>query len=238
MAPPRLTRVTRVSLTGADDYTDPRDLVALSEEFPFVEWGILFSTGRMGTVRYPTMEWIDSLEPHARKLKLAAHFCEQYTRDTMGGDDKWLVGKEKLFQRIQLNGFSPSDGDVAVQLSRKFDFEFILQAKNEIDLAPIAAIAFAMGKGRASVLYDPSGGQGLVSRHWPDDIKGVRLGFAGGIDPDNVKAVLHEIGMRSPSYWIDMESGVRTDGIFDLAKCQKVLEAWAQWDGGGRYMSM
>jgi hypothetical protein len=26
-------------------------------------------------------------------------------------------------------------------------------------------------------------------------------------------------------YWIDMESGVRTDGVFDLAKCEAVCRA-------------
>lgn len=235
MIRPRITRVTRVALTGADDNTDPKDLVALSNDFPFVEWGILFSTTRQGTPRYPTAEWIEALKPHADKLKMAAHFCGQYTRDTLAGDDKWLVGKEELFQRIQLNGFKPSDGDVVVQLSHKFGFEFILQTRREEDLIPTSVVATKIGKLQSSALYDPSGGNGIETTQWPVAPSGLRLGYAGGINPDNVKAVLRSLGNPSPTYWIDMESGVRTDERFDLTKCRKVLEAWNQWDGGGSW---
>ena len=49
------------------------------------------------------------------------------------------------------------------------------------------------------------------------------LGFAGGIGPDNVLDVIRDIGPRDP-YWIDMESGVRTDDKLDLAKVRRVLE--------------
>ena len=35
--------LNRVTITGADDFTEPKDLVELSEEFPFVEWAILLS---------------------------------------------------------------------------------------------------------------------------------------------------------------------------------------------------
>lgn len=232
---PRLTRVTRVALTGADDNTDPKDLVALSEEFPFVEWGILFSTTRAGTARYPSAAWVEALNPYAPHLKLAAHFCGQYTRDTLAGDDKWLDGKEGMFQRIQLNGFKPSDRDIAIQLPCKFGFEFILQTRCEEDLGPVADIARHMGKNKASALYDPSGGNGIETTQWPKAPNGLRMGYAGGINPDNVKDVLRSLGNPSPTYWIDMESGVRTDERFDLAKCRKVLEAWCQWDGCGSH---
>ena len=49
--------LTRVTITGADDAVDPGALVALSAEFPFVEWGILFSKSREGEARYPSAEW-------------------------------------------------------------------------------------------------------------------------------------------------------------------------------------
>lgn len=235
MALPRITRVTRVALTGADDNTDPMDLVRLSGLFPFVEWGILFSTTRMGTDRYPSSAWIEALKPYATHLKLAAHFCGQYTRDTLAGDDKWLVGKEELFQRVQLNGFKTSDGPVVQQHSRKYGFEFILQTRSDDDLLATATVAAAMGLGKASALYDPSGGTGIETTRWPKAPNGLRMGYAGGINPDNVKSVLRALGNPSPTYWIDMESGVRTDDRFDLIKCRKVLEAWNQWDGGGSW---
>ena len=36
-------KLTKVTLTGADDFTDPKRLIEISREYPFVEWGILFS---------------------------------------------------------------------------------------------------------------------------------------------------------------------------------------------------
>ena len=46
--------LTTVTITGADDRVDPWELARLSEEFPHVEWGVLISTGRAGTPRYPS----------------------------------------------------------------------------------------------------------------------------------------------------------------------------------------
>ncbi|MHB1675039.1 MAG: hypothetical protein ACYCSP_12405 [Acidobacteriaceae bacterium] len=36
-------KLETVTITGADDSTDIVELAELSEEFPFVEWGILIS---------------------------------------------------------------------------------------------------------------------------------------------------------------------------------------------------
>jgi phosphoribosylanthranilate isomerase len=57
---------------------------------------------------------------------------------------------------------------------------------------------------------------------------GLRFGFAGGIGPDNVKRVIREISAKVDApFWIDMESGVRTDDRFDLNKVRRVLETAA-----------
>jgi len=69
----------------------------------------------------------------------------------------------------------------------------------------------------ASVLYDPSGGRGITlggEKGWiiPDDHNardGISIGYAGGIGPDNVEAIveaLHATG-ADKNGWIDMESG-------------------------------
>lgn len=47
----------------------------------------------------------------------------------------------------------------------------------------------------------------------------------GGINADNVAIVIEAIGSLSPAgYWIDMESGVRTENLLDLNKVQAVIE--------------
>jgi hypothetical protein len=51
-------------------------------------------------------------------------------------------------------------------------------------------------------------------------------GYSGGIGPATVVEILGRIAAPDGAlYWIDMESGVRTDGAFDLAKCEAVCRA-------------
>jgi phosphoribosylanthranilate isomerase len=73
-------------------------------------------------------------------------------------------------------------------------------------------------------LFDASSGRGIAPAAWPAH-PGRRVGYAGGIKPDNVLDVIRAgVGAAGP-YWIDMESGVRTDDRFDLTKCRQVCEA-------------
>ena len=41
----------RITVTGADDLVDPAELCAIAADFPFVEWGILFSAKRTGRMK-------------------------------------------------------------------------------------------------------------------------------------------------------------------------------------------
>jgi len=228
--------LTKVSLTGADDLINPEDLLALSLEFPFVEWAILFSPKRTGSPRYPSAEWVAKLRDLWRKsfvnnkpqMRLAAHFCGQIARDTLAGKDNWLQDKIE-FDRIQLNGYNAPADKAFIGMARLWPLEFILQVRKE-DQLQIAATDAALinvqfNTGKASLLYDPSGGRGIETFKWPVNPQGVTMGYAGGIKPANVLEVLKEIGPVDAPFWIDMESGVRTaDDKFDLAACRSILE--------------
>ncbi|MBR0879526.1 hypothetical protein [Bradyrhizobium liaoningense] len=51
------------------------------------------------------------------------------------------------------------------------------------------------------------------------------VGYAGGISPENIHGVMSVLEQTTGRYWIDMESGVRTDDRFDIEKCRAVCEA-------------
>jgi phosphoribosylanthranilate isomerase len=61
---------------------------------------------------------------------------------------------------------------------------------------------------------------------WPEPLPYTRCGYAGGIGPDNVQAVMRKLVVMAPShteFWIDTESGVRTGDTFDLDKAVQVV---------------
>ncbi len=217
----------RVTITGADNNVDPAELVRLSESYPFVEWGILYSGKREGTPRYPDSDWIIHLGLLSDgRANLAVHLCGQVARELMS-DGKMIRLPHPSFQRVQVNGYRCRPhriGDVR-------GFEFILQVR-DADLLQDAA-SDALSLPNASILYDPSGGRGKVPEAWPEAPAGVRMGVAGGITPETVVDVAYRAQHVAAS-WIDMESGVRTEDRFDLDKVRAVLEACAPWSGCAR----
>ena len=217
-----------VTITGADDQTNPLDLVALSDKYPFVEWGVLNSHQREGSSRYPREGWIRRLlEIKGRNTRVALHLCGERSRQVMGGEDKWFRPFLPGCGRIQLNGYvSGGDQRGLRRLSQVYRAQFVLQCRDESDLQMAANEAALMDD--ASVLWDRSGGHGKEEFDWPRTPAGCRLGFAGGIGPDNVLDVLKAIGPRDP-FWIDMESGVRdANNSLHLGKVVQVLEQVAK----------
>eukprot|EP00584_Thalassiosira_punctigera_P011811 CAMPEP_0172548524 /NCGR_PEP_ID=MMETSP1067-20121228/17798_1 /TAXON_ID=265564 ORGANISM="Thalassiosira punctigera, Strain Tpunct2005C2" /NCGR_SAMPLE_ID=MMETSP1067 /ASSEMBLY_ACC=CAM_ASM_000444 /LENGTH=289 /DNA_ID=CAMNT_0013335751 /DNA_START=72 /DNA_END=941 /DNA_ORIENTATION=+ len=125
--------------------------------------------------------------------------------------------------------------------------EFIVQKNDETE--PLWSALLLLKNGgkipkNIVFLHDESKGTGKeVTGGLPTDpqfiaTKRKSVGFAGGIRPSNVKAVA-ESAMRAcaasggNSFWIDMESGIRTtllhpDGtkedVFDLAKCYNCID--------------
>ena len=221
--------LTRVTITGADDAVDPNDLLELTREFPFVEWGILHSLKRAGTPRYPSDAWMSRLPP----LPLSIHFCGTGARAILDADPHtcvpYLRGLPPNVRRVQINGYSPADSTIVRIAKRWPNLEFILQVRAEDELVEAAhqanCIVTSEPRGQASLLFDASGGRGIEPARWPTRPFGAIMGYAGGINPENVLDVLRAIGPVTTPFWIDMESGVRTDDRFDLAKVRAVLYA-------------
>lgn len=202
-----------ITFTGADDHTDPAGMVQLADDYP-VEFGLLFSPKRQGTGRYPklsTIGWLTEQLP----LRFAAHLC--------GGDARdWLYEDRcehdlRHFQRVQINTADPNiQPSLIGNQAAKRSLRAILQCRGEFPR--IASV---------DVLYDASGGRGVVPSDWPVATNTTFCGYAGGLRPDNVAEAVARIGtLRAHRYWIDMESGVRDEqDRFSLEKCRAVCEA-------------
>jgi hypothetical protein len=201
--------IDRVTITGADDSIRPEELLPLTQEFPFVEWGILASQHntweRVGTVRYPPPRWIAALqdmEESGELPNLAMHINGIWVRRLLRGEN---IVPENLFtgfNRVQLNfhaernACNPADfADCLKSIGKTFIFQ-LDGAKGNAHLNSARAYEVRNCFG----LFDVSGGAGILPSEWPKPIYldvqpgghggGEEYhdyhGYAGGLGPENL----------------------------------------------------
>jgi hypothetical protein len=227
-------KINKVTMTGADDSTDPKKLVLLSKKYPFVEWGILLSRRSVGNNRFPSLNWMNNFAELVRAesldVMLSGHLCGTYVNEVLTGSGRCTeeVGKLwQLFKRLQINTHGAKhqfDRD-AFDLMKGFQKQIIFQ----YDSANTVMMNLALNAGvNGSALYDMSHGAGVLPKAWLEPINGVYCGYAGGLSPDNIKEQLELIESKvgDNTIWIDMETHVRSsdDSVFDLEKVVSVLE--------------
>jgi hypothetical protein len=236
--------IKTVTITGADDSIHPKELLQLSDEFPFVEWGILFSKSSEGKNRYPSAAWQEKLrevwhDNHA--LSFCGHICGRWVRDICDGF--WTIYDEKkldMFQRFQLNFHAQvhslnKDNFIKGFSSPRIAFsgqgtprQFIFQ----LDDVNNGILDYAKEKGVNAVpLFDLSGGAGRLPEDWHRATG--YSGYAGGLSPDNLTAqleLIEQVAGDGP-IWIDTETRVRSenDQQFDLDKVRRFLEISKDW---------
>lgn len=226
-----------VTLTGADDTAEPKSLIALSKEFPFVEWGILVGS-HAGKSRFPSTSWIGNLLDEiprfsGPRMNLSLHVCGRILSAILK-EGKWIAGDVDDFNRMQLN--------ITESLPERDDAREAIvtniMAVQSLTCIPEIIIridhlkndwlldALLLRNVKASGLYDRSHGAGLKPDSWPKANPDWNVGYAGGIGPEtvleDVRAILAVAGAKPT--WIDMETSLFTNGKFDLGRCRFVLE--------------
>lgn len=203
--------IDRVTITGADDSIKPSDLIPMSQEFPFVEWGILASFNNTlrigGTTRYPSPRWISDLqgvvETTGTLPRLALHINGVWVRDLLIGALSLPTELLHCFQRVQLNFHAervacyPEGFAACLKSIRDRDFIFQLDGANgnaHLEAAHAEEVPRCFG------LFDVSGGAGILPDEWPTPIMldvqpgehgmgeeyWAYHGYAGGLGPDNL----------------------------------------------------
>lgn len=221
-----------VSITGADDAVSVADLNMLAREFPFVEWALLLMPEEAGTSRVPSEKWIRDFIAGYKGAHMAMHLCGSAFLGFIEGRVD-ILGLMRGFRRIQLNlEFGDVEGqyDPAALLARMKahpEFQFIVQyTDRRRDLLPsLRDIP------HHAILFDASAGRGVAPGGWPAPLDGHECGYAGGLNPDNLPLHLEKIAQTTQGRetWIDMESGVRTNDVFDLSKVRRILELSAPY---------
>ncbi len=233
--------INSITITGADDNISPQDPINLSKLYPFVEWGLLFSPKKQGTPRYPTQEWLEELitlrfkdrmlSGFKNEVKFSMHLCGTWVDLAFEGSSlvQKLLEKYNFFQRIQFN--------CRGHKKYKIDYpNFLPSHKTYIfQHEPTNPGPFQTAKDaglKCAILFDDSGGKGILPTEWPYPDLHNTCGYAGGLGPDNLYQQMMSIHLRSgmKKVWIDMESGVRTNNNFDLSKVLSCLEAYKDFN--------
>lgn len=220
------------SLTGADDAVKIDDLSALAAEFPFVETAILLMPDKAGQPRFPTYDWIRRFAAQYKGAHKAMHLCGEALLRFVE-DDAEILDLMRGFSRSQLNltfadaGQKVAPQKLADQAAKYPQFEFIIQYGPQHK----GFLPYFEPVPNHALLFDDSAGRGVSPDHWPAPVPGHFCGYAGGLKPENLE---HHIDLIDQAVgdditWIDMETGIRTDDRYDLAKCRRVLEIAAQY---------
>ena len=222
-------KICTVTITGADDSVDPKDMAKLSHNYPFVEWSILLAPCDEGCARYPSRKWTDRLIECSNDLRLAGHLCGTWASDTLHGKLSFRQDRKKLWsviKRLTINfkcfpaanttGFLDSlalihDKQIILQIDTINDDMYTMAKENGLIVYP---------------QYNSSQGSGVLPSGWPNPLDDVYCGYAGGLGPDNLerelKRIAGQIGDRK--IWIDMETRVRTGKFLDLRKVEECLQ--------------
>jgi hypothetical protein len=210
MTPPEF-----VTFTGLDDRTDLDRALSIAQRWP-VEFAVLLSAGRQGKhPRYPSPDTISAIAWRGFP-RLAVHMCGEWSRQILSGVRSVHGGAGDLgayVHRVQVNSKYPDAGTIRAY-AKGWGLRGIAQARGPFP-----------SDTQIDWLFDCSGGRGEAPRTWPTHPGHGRLvGYAGGITPENVSLAIAEI-RADGTYWLDMESGIRTDDWLDLDKCEAVCAA-------------
>lgn len=240
-------KFTNLTVTGIDDVVNLRWVEEISSTYPWVEFGVLLSHKRRGTPRYPSPNWMAEFMEKFSECGCAgtfsAHLCGRLSDGiidpykspfTKFGDYFGGPPLNAVFDRLQLNGFPESKISVpeinSFACSVRDDAEIILPIPNtktrdrlKAGLAP-----------NINFLHDCSRGRGVSPKEWPVADTEQFTGFAGGITEKNIRAVLDELcGRADPRpFWIDLETGARTDDVFDSKKVAKMIRVAEEYYHG------
>ena len=212
----KIAKPAFITFTGVDRPELLPGMIELAANYP-IEWGILIDPAQEEHPLFPARDEISKIV--SSPLRFSAHVCGKPAIAIANGHnpDINLSG----FSRLQLNHSREGSDEQAIANAYAYavstGLRLALQCQGDF---PVDS--------RCDWLYDVSFGTGIKVTEWPtiDEIFPF-YGFSGGLSAKTVKDALANFKITSDplaNFWIDMESGVRTDDLFDLDKCKQICE--------------
>lgn len=220
-------KLQHITFTGIDGKTDLGALCELQQQYPIAEFGVFVAKNwRENGNRYFNPSYLDALA--GRGLNLSAHLCGSIARAAVRGDFQPFRNWTRyfllsLFNRCQLNIATSKENPDSFEFPvTAFLFDEIILQQRSVDDCDLYLKSNT--NEHITMLLDASGGEGIDTSLVA--FAGRKVGYAGGINVDNVAEKLTFLmeNEQVGDFWIDMESGVRTDDWFDIDKVRRVLE--------------
>lgn len=193
--------LTKITFTGADNSVNPEELIEFSQQYPFVEWGILFGNSwYMKQTRFPTPEWLENLwvlyQKSDKTAQFSAHLCgDLVVQAFLGQGNRRLyhILTMPLFNRVQFNthGERHHYSEKMIELLSFSDFfKETIRSHSEqeyraskttdpktqyifqLDGENAEALAFAKHKDvNVAALFDKSHGSGRLPSTWHESLQ-------------------------------------------------------------------
>lgn len=223
-----MSKLKHISLIGIDEKTDLEKLQKLQEEYPLVEFGVIISKNwKDNGNRYWNPENLEKLKD--KNLSLSVHLCGALARNAILNNwepvKDFLGDNLLLFRRAQLNIAvnKKNPKELVLDIPEPLEEIVIQQKRDNIDM--FMNYYLSTKNKKVSILLDSSGGQGIDTPLIPLDIEG-KVGYAGGFGPENILEKTNFLlnSKEVHSFWVDMESKLRTDDWFDINKAKDICK--------------
>lgn len=213
-------KIHTLTATGVDEKTNLNNLQSISEEFPFMEWGVLFSSNPSSN-RYPQKQFIqDNIVNLSSHINFAAHLCGNVVNLFIERNKEFL-DLLSHFKRVQINvatkNMTKTKQDKLFQAIEAHEGNLILQENLSNHDFNEKLRQFS----HVSYLFDSSGGKGISPNTWPKYLDNLYCGYAGGLSCANLNQEINNIEQvaKNNHVWLDMEGQIRDfDDYFDLHK--------------------
>lgn len=225
-----------LSITGSDNQTSISELNSFHDKNLHVELGLLYYPEKEGTPRNPTFEWRERFFNMIDKNHIALHLCgEEIFRSILsqGFEQSSTAQEFKKANRIQINInarksiFTHEEIHEVYSKLIKIGCRLIIQY-NDTSKAWILPFLESNTNllNHIDMLLDSSLGKGIVASDFfiPQELQqySFKYGFAGGISIENIENIHNKVRLLGVEYWLDLESGARTNNVFDLEKAYKL----------------
>ena len=233
-----------VTISGANEHTEIKDLADLLYKYPKAELGIQVSSAK-ADYKSKRFEWIINLHSFiftvAQSINVALHVNPGWVEQVCAGYFplemlKLLSLKNydggNMVKRIQLNfkigrEAAPDMEKLHWVISKLYHYRFIL-SYNEANKEFIDTFYFKYGK-CFDLLFDESHGEGKPPQQWrPTVYSDIVQGYSGGLSPDNISSEITKIALLNVGdtpTWVDAEGKLKgDDGHLSLDKAEAFLE--------------